>query len=103
MTETQASMMLEVTWANYEWVSCQLEGAFEGEARTMANGNCNNMNKLMAGNMTSLVRGWSETMAAVAKELKATRIGMPLHRVMLKLYAQRFVTWIRVPEGRYGP
>jgi hypothetical protein len=86
-------MMLEVTWANYEWWHrVRWRAAFDEKARTMANGNCNSMNRLMAGNMTSLVRGWSETMAAVAKELKATRIGMPLHRVMLKLYTQRLVT-----------
>ena len=39
---------------------------------TMARGNCNSMNKDIAGNITSLVNGFEETLAAVAKELNAT-------------------------------
>lgn len=43
------------------------------EMRTMARGNCNNMNREMAGKMISDVSGLSETYVAVTKELNATR------------------------------
>ena len=39
---------------------------------TIARGNCSSMNKDIAGNITSLVNGFEETFAAVAKELNAT-------------------------------
>jgi len=39
---------------------------------TIARGNCSSMNKDIAGNITSLVNGFEEIVAAVAKELNAT-------------------------------
>jgi len=50
----------------------------------MARGNCRSMNSEMAGKMMSEVRGVEETNAAVAKELNATRSGIPLHKVVLR-------------------
>jgi len=40
------------------------------------------MNKEIAGKIISDVRGFGETKAAVASELKATSNGMPVHRAM---------------------
>lgn len=40
------------------------------------------MNSEMAGKITSEVKGLSDVTAATAKELNATRRGIPLHSVM---------------------
>jgi hypothetical protein len=42
------------------------------------------MNNEIAGNITSEVRGFEFVTAAVAKELKATKRGIPLHNVVLR-------------------
>lgn len=52
----------------------------------MAKGNCNSINKDIAGKIISGVRGFDEVTAAVAKELKATNSGIPLQRAILHAY-----------------
>jgi hypothetical protein len=49
-----------------------------GREPTMARGNWRSMKRDMAGKMTSEVRGLLDVMAAVANELNATRMGIPL-------------------------
>ena len=55
----------------------------------MASGNCKSMNKEIAGKIMSEVRGFEDVNAAVAKELKATRRGIPLQRAIFKDYMKR--------------
>lgn len=50
----------------------------------MASGNCRSMNKEIAGKIMSEVRGFEDVSAAVAKELKATRRGIPLQRAIFQ-------------------
>ena len=47
------------------------------------------MNKDIAGKIISDVRGFEDVRAAVAKELKATRRGIPLQRAILQDYMWR--------------
>ena len=49
----------------------------------MANGNWRSMKSEMLGNIISEVSRVDEVRAAMAKELKATRSGIPLHKVVL--------------------
>jgi hypothetical protein len=42
------------------------------------------MNREMAGKMMSDVSGFEEVKAALAKELKATSKGIPVHNVVLR-------------------
>jgi len=44
------------------------------------------MNKEIAGKIMSEVRGFEDVSAAVAKELKATRRGIPLQRAIFQDY-----------------
>jgi len=44
------------------------------------------MNNEIAGNIMSDVRGFEDVRAAVAKELKATRRGIPLQRAIFQDY-----------------
>lgn len=54
--------------------------------RTIAKGNWSSMKREMAGKMTSDVNGREEVTAAVAKEAKATRRGMPVQSAELPAY-----------------
>ena len=49
----------------------------------MARGNPSRLNRAIAGKIMSDVRGFEEITAAVAKELNATRSGIPLQRARL--------------------
>ena len=50
---------------------------------TIANGNCNNMNSEIAGKMISEVIGLLDVAAATTNELKATKSGMKVHKLLL--------------------
>jgi hypothetical protein len=62
------STMFDVTWLN------------------VAKGNWRSMKSEILGNITSEVNGIDEVQAAVAKELKATRSGIPLPSAALNDY-----------------
>ena len=53
------------------------------ENLTISKGNCKSINNDIAGKIKSEVRGLEDMVAAVAKELKATSKGIPLHRAIL--------------------
>jgi hypothetical protein len=53
------------------------------ESLTIANGNCNNIKSEIAGKMTSEVRGLLDVAAATTNELKATKSGTKVHRLLL--------------------
>lgn len=80
-----ASMMFEVTWLNYIQRELMIQRT-KYIADTMARGNCSSMNNEIAGNMMSEVRGFDDTAAAVAKELKATSRGIPLQSDVLSAF-----------------
>ena len=54
------------------------------EYQTIPRGNCKSINRDIAGKIKSEVRGLEDTMAAVAKELNATRKGMPVQSAVLQ-------------------
>lgn len=78
-------MMFEVTWLNYKDIRQPHDDTMN--THTIAKGNCNNMNREMAGKITSDVKGREEVTAAVAKELNATSNGMPLQSAIFQDYA----------------
>ena len=78
------SMMFDMTRANYVIVRQRQKEGDRRKVLTIPRGNWRSMNKVIAGKIISDVRGFVETKAAVASELKATSNGMPNHSAMLQ-------------------
>ena|SRR5258708_40245101 len=83
------SIKFEVTWANYATKHELKKKKKLSHNITIARGNWRSMNKEIAGKIISDVRGFEETKAAVASELKATSNGMPVHSAMLHAWTKR--------------
>ena len=82
-SETTASIILDITRLNCGKFGESEYGAFVDENLTISKGNCKSINNDIAGKIKSEVRGLDDMVAAVAKELKATSKGIPLHRAIL--------------------